>query len=222
MLKKKIIDTIEKLQLASQNIPKVWDGRKSILEMKDADYKHWRQIEWPEFYFKFLSQKHFDSIINIPSKKHGNIRFDAFREILWDFRVDSTDAETYSITANDVEVIADAISNYGYYGIILAVGDMEFDGKETSFKKWHDELRGKVSKYDTNKINSGIMSRTCKTTFILKEIHFICFNSETLHQCCGLFQDDFEETHSNRPKGKEVRIDIGEIPDAAFVTTEDF
>ena len=77
--------------------------------MKNADYKHWEQIEWPEFYFKFLSQKHFASTINIPSKEQGNIKFDAFREIPWDFRVDSTDAETYSVIANDVEVIADAV-----------------------------------------------------------------------------------------------------------------
>lgn len=222
MLKKKIIDTVEKLGRASQNMPKIWDGRKSILEMKDADYKYWRQKEWPEFYFKFLCHRHFNSIIEISGKKYGNMKFDAFREIPWDFRVDSTDAKTYSVIANDAEIISDAISNYGYHGIILAIGNMEFDDKETSFKKWHDELRGKVSKYDRNKINSGIMSRTCKTTFSLKEIHFICFNSETLHQCCGLFQDSFGETDSNRPKKKEVRIDIGEIPDVAFVITKNF
>ena len=222
MLEKRIIDTVEKLGLASHSMPKVWKGRESILEMKDAGFKQWRQIEWLEFYFKFLCQKHFDSIINISSKKHGNIKFDAFCKIPWDFRVDSTDVETYSIIANDVEVIADAISNYGYYGIILAVGDMEFDDKETSFKKWHDGLRGEISKYETHRINKGIMSRTRKTAFTLKAINFVCFNSETLHQCCGLFQDSFGETDSNKPEKKEIRIDIGEIPDVAFVTTEDF
>ena len=222
MLKKKIIDTVKELQFASQNMPKVWDSRKSILEMKEADFGYWRQIEWIDFYFKFLCQKHFASIIDIPGKKYGITRFDAFREISWDFRMDSVDAETYSIIANDIEAITDTMSNYGYYGIILAVGTIEYDDKETSFKKWHDGLRGEVSKYDTYKINNGIMSRTRKRAFTLEEIHFICFNGEVLHQCCSLFQDCFGETDSDRPKPKEVRVDVGEISDEAFVTTKVF
>lgn len=222
MLEKMIIDTAEKLGLASQSMPKVWAGRESIPEMRDTGFKYWRQEEWIEFYFKFLCQKHFASIINMPGKKYGNAEFDAFREISWDFKVDSVDPGTYNVTANDAEAIADTLNGYGYYGIILAIGDMELDDKETSFKKWHDELRGEVSKYDTYKINSGIMSRTRKTTFTLEKIHFICFNSETLHQCCSLFQDSFKETDRSSPKDKEVRIDTGKSLDAAFVTTAPF
>ena len=221
MLEKIIIETVEKLRLASQNMPKVWDGRESILEMKDANFKYWKQMEWMDFYFKFLCQKHFTGIIDMPGKKYGITGFDAFREISWDFKVDSVDPGAYSVNANDSEAIAGTINNYGYYGIILAIGSMEYD-EEMSFKKWHDELRGKVSKYDTNKINNGIMSRTRKTIFILEEIHFICFNNETVHQCCGFLQDCAIKADSNRPKEKEVIIDIGEIPDVAFVSTENF
>ena len=219
---KQMIDSVEKLRLASQSMPKVWDGRESILEMRNIGCKYWRQEEWIEFYFKFLCQKYFAGIIDMPGEKYGNTEFDAFREISWDFKVDSVDPGTYSVTANDAEAIADTLNGYGYYGIILAIGDMEFDDRETSFKKWHDELRGKVSRYDTYKINSGIMSRTHKTAFTLEEIHFIYFDSETLHQCCGLFQDCFGETDSNRRKEKEVRIDISEIPNVAFIVPENF
>lgn len=222
MLEKKIVDTVEKLRLASHNMPKVWDGRESILEMKDAGFKYWRQMEWMDFYFPFLCQKHFTGIIDIPGKKYGITEFDAFSEISWDFKVDSIDPGAYSVAANDADAIADTLHDYGYYGTILAIGDMEFDDEETSFKKWHDELRGQVSKYDTNKINSGIMSRTRKTAFVLEEIHFISFDNETLHQCCGLFRDGFGATGSSKPKRKEVRIDIGEVPNASVVTTEIF
>ena len=58
MLEKMIIDTAEKLRFASQSMPKVWDGRESILEMRDTGFEYWRQEEWIEFYFKFLCQKH--------------------------------------------------------------------------------------------------------------------------------------------------------------------
>ena len=221
-LEKMIIKTVENLRLASQNMPKIWDGRESILEMKSANFRYWRQMEWIDFYFTFLCQKHFTGIIDIPGKKYGITEFDAFREISWDFKVDSIDPGAYSIAANDAEAIADTLHDYGYYGTVLSIGDMEFDDEETSFKKWHDDLRERTSKYETNKINRGIMSRTRKTTFTLKEIYFICFNSETLHQCCGLFQDGFGQTDSNRPKQKEIRINIGKIPNAAFVATVTF
>jgi hypothetical protein len=36
MLNQKIVDTAESLRLASRNIPKIWDGRKAILEMKEG------------------------------------------------------------------------------------------------------------------------------------------------------------------------------------------
>lgn len=222
MLEKMIIDTAEKLRLASQSMPKVWDGRESILKMKDTGFKYWRQAEWIEFYFKSLCQKHFAGIIDMPGKKYGNTEFDAFREISWDFKVASIDPDSYSVTANNAEAIANTLNDYGYYGIILAIGDLKYDDKEASIKKWHDELRGKISKYDTYKINSGIMSQTRKRAFTLEEIHFICFNSEALHQCCGLFRDCFGEADRNGSKRKEVRIDIGEIPHASFVITERF
>ena len=222
MLEKKIVDTVEKLRLASHNMPKTWDGRESILEMKDTGFKDWKQMEWIDFYFKFLGQKYFGSIIEMPGKQHSITGFDAFGEISWDFKADAIDPGAYSVHANDGEAIADTLRDYNYYGIILAIGNMEYDDEKTSFKKWHDELRGKVSKYDSNKINSGIMSRTRKTAFVLEEIHFISFDNETLHQCCSFLQDCAIETDSNGLKRKEVVIDIDEIPDVALVATEEF
>ncbi|MYB93018.1 hypothetical protein F4054_04580 [Candidatus Poribacteria bacterium] len=221
MLEKMIIDTAEKLRLVSQSMPKVWDGRESILEMRDTGFEYWRQEEWIEFYFKFLCQKHFHNIIDTPGKKYGNTEFDAFREISWDFKVDSVDPGTYSVTANDAEAIANTINDYGYYGMILAIGEVVY-GEEISFKKWYDDLRGEVGKYETNKINAGIMSRTRKTGFVLKGIYFICFDNETLHLCGGLLQDYSGKTESNILNPKDVIIDIGEIPNTAFVTSEGF
>ncbi len=47
-------------------IPKKWDGRSSILEMKKADYPHWRQMEWIGFYFQFLCEKDLSGLMEIP------------------------------------------------------------------------------------------------------------------------------------------------------------
>lgn len=222
MLERMIIDTVEKLRLASRNMPRTWDAKESILEMKSANFRYWRQMEWIDFYFKFLCQKHFTGIIDTPSKKYGITEFDAFREIPWDFKVDSIDPGAYSVAANDAEAIENTLHDHGYYGIILAIGAMEYDDEKTSFKKWHDELRGKIDEYDTNKINRGIMSRTRKTAFVLEEIHFICFDSKALHKCCGTLQDFPRDTVSSKLKPEEIIIDIPKIPNASVVGTQIF
>ena len=169
-----------------------------------------------------MCQKHFADILNIPSKKYGVTEFDASREISWDFKADSVDPGVYSVPANDAEGIANTIDNYGYYGIILAIGDIKFDDEETSFKKWHDDLRKEICEYETSRINRGIMSRTRKTAFSLEEIHFICFNSETLHKCCGMLQNSFENKGGRKLKPKEIIIDIRKIPNTPIVATEIF
>ena len=60
---------------------KIWDGRSSIVEMKDSGSKDWKQMEWMGFYFEFLCQTHFDGIIDMPGKKYRSTTFDAFCEI---------------------------------------------------------------------------------------------------------------------------------------------
>ena len=80
-MNQKIINTVEKLQTASRSMPKVWDGRSAILEMKKGGSTQWRQMEWMGFYFEFLCETHFADIIDMPGEKYGNTEFDAFREI---------------------------------------------------------------------------------------------------------------------------------------------
>ena len=220
MLEKRIIDTVEKLGLASKNVPKVWDGRESILEMKDAGFKQWRQIEWVDSYFKFLCQKHFNSIIDMPGQKYGSVRFDAFCEISWDFKTHAANTTSYNIVTNDVATITDTIRNYSYYGMILAIGNVEYD-KDKTFKRWHDELRKEIREYEINRINTGVMSQTRKTVFVLEEIHFICFDNKALDECCGIFQASFGDSGS-RLKRQEIIIDIRKIPNASVVATEIF
>lgn len=221
MIDKKIVDIVEKLRFASQNMPKVWDGRNAILEMKEAGSRQWRQMEWMGFYFEFLCQKHFDSIIDMPGKKYGNTEFDAFREISWDFKAHAANTTRHDVIANDAEAIANTISDYGYYGMILAIGEVEYNDEERTFKQWHDQLKEGISQYEINRINRGAMSRRRKTEFVLSEIHFICLNSETLSQCSGSFQKGFRNADGSARQAK-VMLNIRKIPDAALVATENF
>lgn len=66
-----IFDKINQIGEILKNIPKLWDGRESILEMKEVGYPHWRQMEWMGFYFQFLCGKLLSNIMNIPGPKYN-------------------------------------------------------------------------------------------------------------------------------------------------------
>ena len=221
MINEKIVDTVEKLQNASRSVPKVWDGRSAILEMKEGGSKQWRQMEWMGFYFEFLCEKHFTSIIDLPGKKYGRTEFDAFQEISWDFKTHAANTTNHNVITNDAEAVANTIDDYGHYGIILAIGEVEYNDEERTFKRWHDELKEGISQYEVNRINRGAMSRRRKTEFVLSEIHFICLNDETLSQCSGSFQKGFRNADGSLRRTK-VMINIRKIPDVSLIATEEF
>lgn len=220
MIDKKIVDIVEKLQFASRNMPKIWDGRSAILEMKEGGSTQWRQMEWMGFYLEFLCETHFDGIIDMPGKKYGNTKFDAFCEISWDFKAHAANTTRHDVVTNDVEAVRNTLSDYGYYGMILAIGEVEYNDEERTFKKWHDVIKEGTSKYETNRINRGAMSRRRKTQFVLSEIHFICLNSEMLSQCNSLFRQGRNADGS--PRREKFNVNIQKIPDAALIATEEF
>ena len=43
---------IELLKRDLSRLPKFWDGKSCVLELKDADYQ-WKQMEWWAFYFEY-------------------------------------------------------------------------------------------------------------------------------------------------------------------------
>ena len=220
MINQKIVDTVEKLQGASEGMPKVWDGRSAIIEMREGGSTQWRQMEWMGFYFEFLCETHFDDIIDMPGKKYGNTRFDAFCEISWDFKAHAANTTRHDVVTNDVEAIRNTLDDHGYYGMILAIGEVEYNDEERTFKRWHDELKERISKYEVNRINRGAMSRRRKTEFVLSEIHFICLNSETLDQCGSLYHQG--RNANGKPRPPKFNVNIQKIPDSALVATEDF
>jgi hypothetical protein len=63
-------------------VPKIWDGKKSILEMKKQKFAHWKQMEWIGFYFQFLCEKYLKDFMKIPGPKYDNVRFDGYIDLL--------------------------------------------------------------------------------------------------------------------------------------------
>lgn len=193
----------------SKNIPRLWDGRKAILEMKEGGYPHWKQMEWIGFYFQFLCEKYLSSIMEIPGPKYGNVEFDGFKRIPWDFKAHAMNTSSHQIIVNDSEAIANGIKDYGEVGLILALGEVLYNDEDRTFQKWHEGLKGGKSKYELERIERGAWSRLRKVSFNLRQISFIKLTDSTLVKC-GSFQSDFRNADGS-PRRSKVLINLEKI-----------
>ena len=194
-----------------RNIPKIWDGKKAIVEMKESGYSHWKQMEWIGFYFQFLCEKYLSSVMDIPGPKYGRVEFDAFKNIPWDFKAHAMNTSSHKIIVNDSEATANGIKDYGAVGLILAIGNVLYNDENRTFQKWHEKLKGGKSKYETERIKRGAWSRLRKVSFDLQQISFIKITDSTLVNC-GSFQKDFRNSDGN-PRRSKILLDLEKIDD---------
>lgn len=205
-------DFLETLRRVGENlkkIPKVWDGKSAILEMKKSDYSQWKQMEWIGFYFQFLCEHFLSNIMTIPGPQYGNVKFDGFKDIPWDFKAHAINTSSHQIIVNDSEAIAKGIKDYGAVGLILALGEVEYNDSKRTFQKWHEKLKGGLSEYSLERIKRGAWSRLRKVSFNLQQISFIKITDETLVEC-GSFQSNFRNSNG-RPRREKVLLDLEEI-----------
>jgi hypothetical protein len=192
-----------------KEIPKIWEGKKSILEMKDNNFPHWKQMEWIGFYFQFLCEKYLSDIVKIPGPKYGNVKFDAFKKFPFDFKAHAINTSSNQIIVNDSVAISKAIRDYRCVGLILACGKVEYNDENRTFQKWVEKLKGGKSKYEIERIKRGAWSRLRKTAFNLKQISFIKITDETLIKC-GSFQKDFRNA-DGKPRRAKVLLDLEKL-----------
>jgi len=192
-----------------KKIPKLWDGRDAILEMKKNSYQHWKQMEWMGFYFQFLCEKYLADLIKIPGPKYGNVSFDGLKDIPWDFKAHAMNTSSNQIIVNDSQATAKGIKNYKAVGLILAIGEVLYNDEDRTFQKWHQKLKGGKSVYEKERIKRGAWSRLRKVSFDLKQISFIKITDDTLIKC-GSFQSDFRNSNG-KPRRAKVLIDLEKI-----------
>ncbi len=192
-----------------KNIPKFWNGKQAIKEMKKRNYSQWKQMEWIGFYFQFLCEKNLSDIMKIPGPKYGNVEFDGFKNIPFDFKSHAINTSSHKIIVNDSKAISDAIKKYGAVILILALGDVLYNDKNRSFQKWHQKLKGGKSKYEIERIKRGAWSRLRKVSFDLKQISFIKITDKTLIRS-GSFQSNFRNSNGVSRKSK-LLIDLEKI-----------
>lgn len=204
---------INKLSELLAKIPARWDGRQAILEMKNADYPHWKQMEWIGFYFQFLCDTKLVPLLKIPGPKYGKVEFDGFSEIPWDFKAhpdkNANGQENKSVIVNDKVAIVAAIKQFGGAGLILAIGEAVYNDQDRSFQIWHQELKGGLSNYEKERILRKAPSRLRKTAFRLKEIRLILLDDKAV-QGLGSFQEGFRNSDGS-PRNAKILLNLENI-----------
>lgn len=216
MISTKIIDKLAEL-LAE--MPAEWEGRQAILEMKNAGYPHWKQMEWIGFYFQFLCDTKLSSIMEIPGPKYGRVEFDGFSEIPWDFKVRPTKnakgQKSKSVIVNDRLATAQAIKKFGGAGLILAIGEAIYNDQDRSFQIWHQEQKGSLSNYEKERILRKAPSRLRKTAFRLSEIDLILLDNKMVKRL-GSFQEGFRNSDGS-PRNAKVLLDLDNVKPAKVI-----
>lgn len=203
------LPTSRRLASKMKHIPKLWDGRHSVLEMKEAGFSQWRQMEWIGFYFEFLCRTHLASVIQIPGPRYGNTSFDGLLEIPWDFKAHATNTSSHQIIVNDYEAISRAIADYGAVGVILALGEVEYNDQRRTFQRWHNQLKGGISDYEKERIKRGAWSRLRKKSFDLQQVSYIRLTKGTLNKT-GSFQSNFRNADGS-PRKAKVMINLEKL-----------
>lgn len=206
----KISRDIQIIKPLLSNINKNWDGKESILYMKDNGCQHWKQMEWIGFYFQFLCEQKLDQRMKFQLPRYGNTSFDALMGIPWDFKAHVIGGSRNSVITNASSATAMAIQEYGATGLILASGVATYDDPESSFKIWHDQLKGGISPFEIERINRKAKSRRRKAFFELQKIEFILITDSTL-LWSGSFQKGFRNADGS-PRREKVLLNLNKLP----------
>ena len=164
------------------DLPIRWDGKTSVLEMKEVDF-NWRQMEWWGFYFELLCHRRLVSEFSIPGDKYGSAAtscFDLKRSINWDLKAKAIKSDDHRSILNDTEAMDWSIREYGVHGLIIGLCDVEYNDNDRSFQRWHEELKGGKSKYQLEREQRTSVSRYRKTRAELKEILFLAITPENI------------------------------------------
>lgn len=192
LLLKAAVEIYSALDEYNKQMNYFWDGKEKILEMKYAKSNKWKQMEWPGFYLEFLIEKILYSLFDFQAVKYGNTTFDLFNVIPWDLKVHTINSSNPTqIPTNDIDAINYAVEEFGYVGFIILEGEAFWDNNG-EFKKWHDNLKGKKSKYQLEGELINRKSRRRKAAMKLKRLKVVLMDKDSVKR-----QPTFQEGMTN-------------------------
>lgn len=141
-------------------IPEYWDGRETVEDMCEDESRHWRQMEWPGFYFEeqvgsILNRAYPAPSVGGPRRTYGATSFDyASSTRVWDAKVHTVrqlfepsgrrrNMTSSAAILNDSEAIRACVEEQGLGFLIL--DGMAYIDETGEFDAWHRTfaLRGR-------------------------------------------------------------------------------
>lgn len=150
--------------LASATCP-VWHLKSAVQEMKSNDWPHWRQSEWPGFYFEYREAALGDPEFQ-RGPRYGNVTFDLQSKLVWDLKVHVGDGGM--VPLNDQEAVQDCINETGFLGWMILIGTATYASDDD--REWHTNFKGGLSAYSKSNRAAGKPRRRIKGTFTPERI----------------------------------------------------
>ena len=171
--------SLDEIKQRLKTLPKKWDGRESILELKEADY-NWRQMEWWAFYFEYKCWLLLRDICEFPGDRINKVSFDMKYHINFDIKAKAIKSDEHKVILNDTEAMEIAMKKHGFHGEIIALCDVEYNDEDRTFQKWHTELKGGLSDYEKGRIQRTSSSRYRKVRAELCEVLIVILTEKNL------------------------------------------
>jgi hypothetical protein len=191
-----------------QHLPTKWEGKTCILELKEANY-NWRQMEWWAFYFEYKCRDLLkNSAIQIPGEKFGNVGFDAKGSINWDLKAKAIKCDSRTVILNDKQAMIDTIEQHGFHGEVIALCDVEYNDVDRTFQKWHSELKGGKSKYETERETRTSVSRYRKARAELVEIVLLIIDKDNISFLSEMHQG---KNSNGKPRKSKFMLDLDDL-----------
>jgi len=198
---------IETLKANFHKLPKFWDGKICVLELKDADY-NWRQMEWWAFYFEYKMRQILHGKFEFPGDGYCNTCFDMKGVINWDMKAKAIKSDETKVILNDVCAMQESIERSGFHGEVIALCDVKYNDTDRSFQKWHTELKGGKSNYELERENRTSVSRYRKTEATLTEIVMLILKKEDLSTLPIMRQG---RNSNGKPRPEKFMLDLETI-----------
>ncbi|QQS10024.1 MAG: hypothetical protein IPK69_05230 [Phycisphaerales bacterium] len=198
---------VAKAKAALKPLPREWEGKKSVLELKAADY-NWKQMEWWAFYFEHLCHQKLTGEFAVPGERFGTVRFDLKRAVNWDMKAKAIKSDDHKCILNDCSAIDATVAKYGEHGIMIALCDVEYNDVDRSFQRWHSRLKGGLSDYEKRRRARTSVSRYRKTNATLSEILFLRFD-EAIVKRLGRYNQG--RNSNGRPRPPKYMLDLEDL-----------
>lgn len=192
-------EDIAKAKSLLADLPRVWDGKQSVLELKEANYQ-WKQMEWWGFYFEYVCRSRLMGNFEIPGERFGRVSFDLKGSVNWDLKSKAIKSDDHRCILNACAAIDESVERHGEHGVAIALCDVTYNDEDRSFQKWHSELKGGLSKYEISRQTRTSVSRYRKTRAELVEILFLRIDKVNVKRIAQWRQGQNSNGRPRRPK----------------------